>query len=128
YVHSVGAEDRTETGTNNAAVRNRVDSAVRLWNGRGSLISLAGASYAGRTGLSFVTNDAVYIVGHFNADGTINSTLGSTGTGGYSGRYPESSSEMLTSVMGDAITILSQPEMSRSGSNPNYRYYQTSGW
>lgn len=128
YVHSVDAEDDSVTGTGNSMLRKRVDSGVRLWNGRGPLVSLPSASYPGRTGLSFVTNDAVYIMGHFNADGTVNSTLSSAGTGGYSGQYPESASEMLSSVMGDAISIFSQPEFSRSGSSPNYRYYPSSGW
>lgn len=128
YVESVDAEVLTVTGTDNAAVRNRVCSGVRLWNGRGSLISLPGGTYPGRTGLSFATNDAAYIVGHYNADGTTNATLTSTGTGGYSGQYPESTTEMLTSVMADAITILSQPEFTRSGTAPGYRYYQSAGW
>lgn len=120
YVDSVDAEVKTTTG----GVPDRVDSGVRLWNGRGPLISLSSATYPGRTGLSFASNDAVYIVGHFNADGDINSNAASTGTGGYSGRYPDSSSEMLCSVMGDAITILSQPVYVKSSSN----YYQSTGW
>jgi hypothetical protein len=124
YIHSVGAEITTTTGSGNNAVRNRVDSGVRLWNGRGRVVSLPGATYAGRTGFSIATNDPIYIMGHFNADGSINSTLNSTGTGGYSGRYPESVDEMLTSVMGDAINIFSQPQFTQSGS----RYYQSSGW
>lgn len=128
YVESVSAENLTVTGVNNAAVRNRVSSGVRLWNGRGSLISLPGATYPGRTGLSFATNDAVYIVGHYNADGTLNSTLTSTGVGGYSGRYPESNSEMLTAVMGDALTVLSHPLMTRSGAAPLWNYNQSGGW
>ena len=115
YINSVGAEIKDGT---------RDDSGVRLWNGRGPLISLDGATYPARTGFSFASNDAVYIVGHYNADGTINSTMSSTGVGGYSGRYPESSSEMLTSVMGDAITVLSQPLYTKDGSN----LYQVSGW
>src|SRR5690606_550978 len=126
--HSVDAEDLTSTGSAFTEARNRVDSGVRLWNGRGPLISLPSSTYPGRTGLSIATNDSIYIMGHFNADGSINSTLTSTGTGGYRGRYPESSSEMLTSVMGDAISIFSQPEFSRSGSSPNYRYYPCTGW
>jgi hypothetical protein len=89
---------------------------------------LSSGSYPGRTGLSFATNDAAYIVGHYNADGSTNATLTSTGTGGYSGQYPESTSEMLTSVMADAITILSQPELTQAGSSPGYRYYQSAGW
>lgn len=119
YLHSVDAEVRAQTG----GVPDRVDSGVRLWNGRGPVISLPGATYPGRTGLTFATNDPIYVVGHFNADGTIVSNINTTGTGGYSGRYPESASEMLVSVMGDATTILSQPEF--SSSSP---YRQTSGW
>jgi hypothetical protein len=127
YIHSVDAEVKTLT----SGVLDRLDSGVRLWNGRGSLISLDGTTYPGCTGLAFATNDAVYIVGHFNADGTTNSNQSSVGTGGfggYSGRYPESATEMLTAVMGDAITILSQPEFARTGSSPNYTYAQSSGW
>jgi type II secretory pathway pseudopilin PulG len=125
YVHSAEAETRTRS----AGVLNRVDSGVRLWNGRGSLISLSGAIYPGRTGLSFATNDAVYVVGHYNADGVINSSANSTtNPGGYSGRYAESTTEMLTSVMGDAITLLSQPLFERTGNSSNYVYRQLSGW
>jgi type II secretory pathway pseudopilin PulG len=124
YIESADAEDKTFTGT----TLNRHDSGVRLWNGRGSIISLDGSSYPARTGCSFASNDAVYIVGHYNADGTINSTITSTGVGGYSGRYPESATEKLASVMGDAITILSQPVFVRSGSSPNYNYTQSTGW
>lgn len=116
YVHSVDAEDRAHS----AGVPTRVDSGVRLWHGRGPLVSL---SAAGRTGFTFVTNDAAYLVGHFNADGTINTSTGSTGNGGYSARYPDSSSEKLACVMADAITLLSQPTFVSSGG-----YYQTSGW
>lgn len=120
YIHSVDAETRTLS----SGVPVRVDSGVRLWNGRGPLVSLSGASYPGRTGFSFGTNDAAYVVGHFNADGTINATTtSSTNPGGYSARYPETSSEMLCSVFGDAITILSQPVFSSSGSHA-----QSSGW
>jgi hypothetical protein len=90
-----------------------------LWNGRGPVASL---TTTGATGFTFATNDPVYIVGHFNADGVINSNSSSNSNpGGYSGRYPDSSSEMLASIMGDAITILSQPVYNNS-------YVQTSGW
>ncbi len=116
YVHSVDAEVKDGT---------RIDSGVRLWNGRGPVYSLSSWFYPGRTGFSFATNDAAYIVGHFNADGVINSTASSSGNpGGYSARYPDTASEMLVSVMADAITIFSQPEYTKSGSN----YYQTDGW
>ncbi len=120
YLHSVDAETRTLS----SGMAVRVDSGVRLWNGRGPIVSLSGTSYPGRTGFSFGTNDAAYVVGHFNTDGSINATsTSSTNPGGYSARYPETSSEMLCSVFGDAITILSQPVFSSSGSHA-----QSSGW
>lgn len=119
YVHSVDAEVLSESAT---GVRNRIDSGVRLWNGRGGAISL---SATGKTGFSFATNDAAYIVGHFNADGTVNATATSTSNpGGYSALYPEDSSERLCSVMADAITILSQPVFTTSSGN----YVHSTGW
>lgn len=121
YVSSVDAENRTRS----SGTLNRHDSGVRLWNGRGRVISLDPATYSGRTGFSFATNDAAYIIGHFNADGSINSNTGSTGNGGYSARYPDSASEMLCAVMADAITVVSQPTFS----NPSgTTYRQSSGW
>ncbi len=122
YIHSVDAEARTDTNLANAEL-DRIDSGVRLWNGRGPLISLDAVSYPGRTGLSFGTNDAAYIIGHYNADGTINSTATSTANpGGFSARYPESTTEKLTSVMADAVTIMSQPVYSTAA------YAQVGGW
>jgi hypothetical protein len=118
YIHSTEAEDLTVTGT----TRNRMDSGVRLWNGRGPAASMTAS---GVTGMSFCTNDPVYIMGHFNADGTINATsTDTTAYGGYSARYPDSANEYLTSVMGDALTILSQPVFTSSSGS----YYQSSGW
>ncbi len=125
YIHSVDAENHAlGTGTDPA----RIDSGVRLWNGRGRIVSL---TTTGRTGFAFCTNDAVYIVGHFNADGTIDSSETDTGTGapdyigGYSGRYREASDERLASVMGDALTILSQPLFTHPSGTT---YYQAYGW
>lgn len=123
YILSVGAEDHTNIATGKP---DRVDSGVRLWNGRGPVISLDGATYPQRTGFTFATNDCVYICGHFNADGKINTTsTDNTAYGGYSARYPDSASEMLCAVMGDGITILSQPVFAKKAAN---QYYQTSGW
>ncbi len=118
YIHSVDAEVRAQT----AGTPNRIDSAVRLWNGRGNIVSLSSITYPGRTGFSFATNDAAYIVGHFNADGTVNATAtNTTNPGGYSARYPDSTSERLACVMADAVTILSQPTFNSS-------YVQIGGW
>ncbi len=117
YIHSVDAEVRALS----SGVAQRTESGVRLWNGRGPLVSLTAT---GKTGFTFVTNDAAYIVGHINADGTTNSTVNATGNGGYSAIYPDGASEKLVCLMADAITILSQPTFTSSGGT----YYQTSGW
>ncbi len=122
YIHSVDAEVLTETAT---GVRNRMDSGVRFWNGRGPLVSLNGVTYPARTGSNVATNDCAYIVGHYNADGTIVSNSAATGTGtGYSGRFPDSTTEKLTVVNADAITILSQPTFEAAGGT----YRQNGGW
>jgi Tfp pilus assembly protein PilX len=117
YVHSVDAERHAQTG----GVPVRIDSGVRLWNGRGNVASLTAVN---RTGFTFATNDAVYIIGHFNADGTVNATTTSTGNGGYSARFPDNASEKLCAVMGDAVTLLSQPVFS-TATTP---YSQVNGW
>ncbi|MDI1248346.1 MAG: hypothetical protein PSV13_05630, partial [Lacunisphaera sp.] len=120
FVQSVEAERRAQTIATN--INDRIDSGVRLINGRGPLVSL---STTAKTGFTFATNDAAYLVGHFNADGTVNSTTTSTtAIGGYSARFPDSANEKLASVMADAITLLSQPVFS-TASTP---YYQTNGW
>jgi hypothetical protein len=120
YVHSVDAEHRGD-GIDADTRPDRIDSGVRLINGRGPVISL---TTAGNTGFTFVTNDAAYIIGHFNADGAVNTTTTATGNGGYSARYPDSANEKLTAVMADAITLLSQPVFSNAAAP----YSQTNGW
>jgi hypothetical protein len=121
YLHSLDAEKRAQT----SGVPNRIDSGVRLWNGRGPIISLSTAT---KTGFTFVTNDAVYIVGNFNADGKIDSSDTDVGTGtpnfygGYSASYPDGAEEKLCAVMGDAFTALSQPKWTSDSSG------QVNGW
>jgi len=118
YVNSVQAEVRLQS----SGTPVRIDSGVRLWHGRGTIASLNGSTYPGRTGFSFATNDAAYIVGQFNADGNvISSSTNNTNPGGYSARYPDSTNERLACVQSDATTILAQPTFSSS-------YVQTSGW
>ena len=131
YIHSVDAEVRSRVAAPTANPKTpRIDSGVRLWNGRGKVISLDATTFPSMTGCTFATNDAAYIVGHFNADGTINSTSSDTANpGGYSARYPDtttvmSTAERLTSVMADAITILSAPVYT-SATTP---YTQSDGW
>jgi hypothetical protein len=118
YIHSVDAEVRAQT----SGVPDRVDSGVRLINGRGPAVTLTAA---GKTGCTICTNDAVYIIGHFNADGNINATsTDNTAIGGYSARYPDSANEKLCAVMGDAITTLSQATYSLVSGD----YAQSGGW
>lgn len=118
YIHSVDAETRAQS----SGSPQRIDSGVRLWNGRGRIATLDGTLYTNRTGFTFATNDAAYIVGHFNADGSVNATsTNNANPGGYSARYPDASDEKLACVMADAITILSQPVFNSS-------YVQTAGW
>jgi len=93
YIQSVDAETRKDSG-------------VRLINGRGRLPS-AGAE----PGLSIATNDALYVLGHFNSNGTATSAAASS--------TPEGG-EVPAALLADSVTILSQPVF--SGSN------QTSGW
>lgn len=125
FIHSVDAERRASTVA--AGKNDRVDSGVRLINARGPAASYATSA---KTGFTFVTNDAAYIIGHFNADGTIDSSSTDTGSGtpnfygGYSATYPDSFREKLASVMADAITLLSQPVYS-TATTP---YSQTNGW
>lgn len=121
FVHSVDAEVRGDANVD--GLPDRIDSGVRLWHGRGQIVSLDGTTYPGRTGLTFVTNDAAYIIGHYNADGTINATTTSTANpGGFSAAYPDTATERLTATMADAITILSQPEFT------NTTFVQSTGW
>lgn len=117
YIHSIDAEERAQAG----GVPTRVDSGVRLVNGRGAVASLTAAN---KTGFTLATNDSAYILGHFNADGSVNLTTTSTGNGGYSARYPDSANEKLCAVMADAVTLLSQPVYT-SATTP---YSQTNGW
>ena len=102
YIESVDAETRKDSG-------------VRLINGRGQVASKSGAAGVADEGLTLGTNDAMYILGHFNADGSISSS-GATN----SARYPEAG-ERPVALAADAITLLSQPTFNGSG-------VQTGGW
>lgn len=116
YVHSVDAEQRAD-GADADTKPDRVDSGVRLINGRGPVATFT----ASDTGFTFITNDAAYIMGHFNADGTV-VTATTAGYGGQSARYADNANEKLAAVMADAVTLLSQPVHSSA------TYIQTNGW
>jgi len=97
----------------------RKDSGVRLINARGRVASAA----SGTTGLTIATNDALYTLGHYNADGTIDTSTGATS----SARAAETG-ETPCSIICDAFTILSQPVFAVSGSGASTTYRQTQGW
>lgn len=97
----------------------RKDSGVRLVYGRGRIASAS----SGTTGLTVATNDALYVLGHYNADGTIDTSTGATS----SARAPETD-EKPCSIVCDAFTILSQPVFTTSGSGASTYYSQASGW
>ena len=103
YIESIDAETRRDSG-------------VRLINGRGRVASTATGS--ANEGLSIATNDALYVLGHFNADGNITTSVSSLSN---SSRYPEDANEVPAAIAADAITILSQPGY--NGSNE-----QDEGW
>ncbi len=92
-------------------------SGVRLINGRGPVASKGGE------GLTIATNDAVYILGHYNANGFIDATA-TAGNTVNNGRFPDSVDETPCSIACDAITILSAPHYVNNGTNIT----QTHGW
>ncbi len=103
YIESVDAESRKDSG-------------VRFINGRGRVASTATGS--ANEGLTIATNDAAYILGHFNADGVIDTNSSSLTN---SSRFAENALEVPAAIAADAVTILSQPTFNWSGE-------QTGGW
>lgn len=98
----------------------RKDSGVRLINGRGRCAS----TVTGNTqGLTLATNDALYVLGHYNADGTIDTSTGTSS----SARAPENG-EQPASLVCDAFTVLSHPVFTAAGSGTGTYYTQASGW
>jgi hypothetical protein len=112
YIESVDANTRALT---------TAASGVRLINGRGRIASASDGS-----GLSVATNDAVYVLGHYNADGSIDSSASSATA---SSHVPETN-EAPAAIIGDAFTILSQPTFTASGSatNSSTTFTQNGGW
>lgn len=124
-------------------------SGVRLINGRGPIVSanaarLAITTYPCSPGLTLSTNDALYILGHLNADGLINTpsspptpaqladitTTDASTSGNNSSLFPDpkilpaAAAEGPLALVADAITILSQPTFTSNAQNSQ----QTSGW
>ncbi|MBS0632460.1 MAG: hypothetical protein JSS11_11130 [Verrucomicrobia bacterium] len=97
----------------------RKDSGVRLIFGRGHVASASDGS-----GLTIATNDALYVLGNYNADGTIDTSTGATS----SARAVDDADETPCSIVCDAFTILSAPYFTASGSGTSTYYAQKTGW
>jgi hypothetical protein len=136
------------------------NSGVRLINGRGPIASAGPTRLANTTipcspGLTLTTNDALYILGHLNADGSVQTTsvaptaaqlrgpspdpltvtdASSSGNNSSLFRDPEiisgAPTEQPLALLADAITILSQPVFNLRGTNTDgiLDDAQTSGW
>lgn len=157
YIESLNADFLT-TGTVTTAsptpsggypvrrdLSNRV-SGVRLINARGPIVTanatrLADTAHPCSPGLTLSTNDSLYLLGHFNADGVIYTPSGNpttaqlndltttddTSSGNNSSLFPDAPivtngpTEQPVALVADAITILSNPTYDSSG-------IQTGGW
>ena len=97
YIESVDAEIRKDSG-------------VRLINGRGQVASKSGAAGVANEGLTIATNDAMYVLGHFNADGDLNTVANGANN---SARHPEPN-ERPVALVADAVTLLSHPTFDSS--------------
>ena len=83
-------------------------TSVRLVNGAVANGSSLLPSYGPNgIGLSVATNAPLYVLGHFNADGTVTSTSAATPDDGKDGSAGNTSKESPVSLASDAITILS---------------------
>lgn len=91
-------------------------TSVRLVNGTVANGSSLLPSYGPNgIGLAVTTNAPLYLLGHFNADGTVTTASSSTPDDGLNGTAGSTSKESPVSLAADAITILS-PGWSDTGS------------
>ncbi|MCH6256023.1 pilus assembly PilX N-terminal domain-containing protein [Puniceicoccaceae bacterium K14] len=74
------------------------DSGVRLTGGELDVTGEGIPSLGNDAGMTFVTNNALYVKGHFNTDGNVD---------GDSGTYSDNSDEVPVAVMADSVTFLS---------------------
>ena len=127
YVESIAADSFNTVGAT-ASIRKAIthemhNSGVRLINGRGKVPSIPSSP-----GFTLATNDAVYVLGTFNADGdpatpamvavTVPPSPGaSTGHNYEPGELP-------ASIAADAVTLLSEPFCV----NISNTISQTTGW
>ena len=124
YVESVAADDFDTTGATSAIRKAKTHekhiSGVRLINGRGKVPSIPTSP-----GFTLATNDAVYVLGTFNADGdpatpAIVSVTVPPSPGASTGHNYEPG-ELPASIAADAVTLLSQPYYTNQTT-------QTNGW
>lgn len=93
----------TVTSSSNAKDQERLNySGVRLWGGETDVSGQGIPSLGADAGMSFATNNALYVRGHFNADGNMHETWSSQN----SAVVPEAG-EVPVALYGDSITILS---------------------
>lgn len=135
YIESIAADQFSKASStasvNHRETRKLRNSGVRLINGRGKAPSINDTQ-----GFSLITNDAVYILGSFNADGLASTPaapiqlLVPATPGTSTGHYPDdfsstvpvaSSKELPVSIVCDAITLLSQPSYTDENN-------QSTGW
>jgi hypothetical protein len=135
YVESVGADYQMDANgqyaldSSGKRIPGHRQSGVRLINGKGTV-----PSHGTDKGLTLATNDALYVLGHFNSDGVIRdsgvptasqladiSTTDASGSGNNSSLFRDSANEVPAALVADAITILSTPTFDSSGN-------QTAGW
>ncbi|MDQ8203680.1 hypothetical protein [Pelagicoccus sp. SDUM812003] len=93
----------TKTSSSNAQNQERLHhSGIRVWGGETDRSGQGIPSYGEDPGLTFATNNALYVKGHFNADGTLHDTW----TSENSALVPEVG-EVPVALYGDSVTILS---------------------
>lgn len=74
---------------------------------------------AGISGMSVATNQAMYVLGNYNADGIITSNSATHADGVASGVFQDNQDEAPAALISDAITFLSSDwDDSQSGSHP----------
>lgn len=73
-------------------------SGIRLLGGETDVAGEGIPSRGTDPGMSFVTNNVLYVQGHFNADGNVSATS----------PYQPETGELPVAIMGDAITFLSE--------------------
>lgn len=93
----------TKTSSSNSNDQARLHySGVRLWGGETDVDGQGIPSRGSDPGMTFATNNALYIRGHFNADGTLHGTS----TSDNSSIVPEVG-EVPVALYGDSVSILS---------------------